>query len=205
MAVELLGPMVLWMDPVVWLVLCRHRTSRHPTVLKTNTGEVAETTTVRAGWRVSHKTRGVQSLVVTRTADEAKSQDESDQRIDLTVGLMREVVAVDLRSVWKASVVPSVNVEVVRNVAATGKVVDETAKERGSRGPGGSHVKAAGVSAAPVTTGDLREGMSAREGAGELVEGMGETMAVREDAIPRTKRTVMRRGDDRISCWQLDC
>src|SRR5689334_977078 len=105
--------MVLWKDPV----LCRHHTSQHRIASKTNTREAAETTMVRAEWRVSRKKRVVRNLVFTRTAGEAKNRDESDQQIDLSVGLMSEAVVVGLRSASKASV----SVEAGRNVVATEK------------------------------------------------------------------------------------
>jgi hypothetical protein len=174
--------MVLWKDPVP----CRPHTSQHRIVSKTNTREVAETTTVRVEWRVSRKTRVVRNLVVTRTVGEAKSRDESDQQIGRIVGL---------RSAQKASV----SVEVGKSGVATEKAADETAKEKVNPDLGGNHVKTAGATAAPATTGELQEGMSAIGGAEEVAREVEETTAARGGVIPRTKHTVIRRGDGRIS------
>lgn len=183
------GPMVQWKDPV----LCLHHTCQHQTASKTNTREATGTTIAKAEWRVSRKKRDVLSLVVTRTVGEAKSLDESDQRIDLTVGLMNEAVAVGRRSAQKASV----SVEAERNVVAT--VADETAKEKASRDLDENRVKAAGASVAPAMKGELQEGMSAIGGAEEAAaEPVEETMAARECVIPRTRHTATRRGGDRF-------
>lgn len=89
--------------------------------------------------------------------------------------------------------------EVGKSVVATEKAADETAKEKVNPDLGGNHVKAAGANAAPATMGELQEGTNAIGGAEEVAREVEETTAAREGVIPRTKHTVIRRGDDRIS------
>ena len=99
----------------------------------------------------------------------------------------------------------NVSVEDEKSVVVIEKAAGEIAKEKASQDLGGNHVKVAGVSAAPVTMGELPEGMSATEGAEEVEEEVEEMTAVRDSVIPRIKHMAMRRGGDRISCWQMGC